>query len=92
MRPKLIFSVFKIIHFASFLLLNWTSLCLDYLEITILCHVADLKILTVHRCSVVIFAFSGPLGLYGSTLIWEQSSGKPGARQCEGCHFRHNLS
>ena len=33
-----------------------------------LCSVAALEHLRVHRYSVVIFKFSGPLGLYGSTL------------------------
>ena len=49
-------------------------------------------VIHVYRHRVVIFTFPGPLGLYGSTLIWEQSSTKPGARRREGRRICHYLS
>ena len=55
-------------------------------------RVAALKRFPVHRYSVVIFTFPGPLGLENSTLIWEYSSAQPGAKWCEGCRTCHYLS
>ena len=56
------------------------------------CSVAALKCLPVHRYGVVVFTFSGVLGLLGSTLIWKQSSAQPEARRREGCGICHYLS
>ena len=53
---------------------------------------AALKGLTVHRYSVVIFTFADPLGMWGSTLICEQSSAQLGARRCEECGICHYLA
>ena len=35
-----------------------------------LCRVAALKVLPLHRYSVIIITFSGPLGGQGSTLLF----------------------
>ena len=43
-----------------------------------------LKRLLVHRYSIVIFTFSGPLGLLGSD-IWKQNTAEDGDRGHEGC-------
>ena len=54
----------------------------DYLEIT-----TDVIInrVPMHRNSVV--TYSGPLGLWGSTLKWKKSITQTRARRREGCHI-----
>ena len=45
-----------------------------------------------NKVSVVIFRFSGPLGLWGSTMSWRLSIAHPSVRRREGCRIFLYLS